>query len=245
MEPQQDKSSEPEVSHIGDMDALYELYELLKNIPLTTAGKRIEALLGETTSLRTQVRSKDDEVTRLTNESHKTQEETNASFEALLNANHRAKENCTAAEQHVEDLNKRIHELEASLAAERKSKNTLENQYKDLDSAFAQEKKKVAQGRDECKEKEKLLKDKESMIDKLKTAGTEIKQKLGDTKKHNKTLEGTLEALKSTMAEKDGKLDKLESFRTPYQEINDEEMYAQLPTDRMTRKYDTDVYELS
>ncbi|GCB25536.1 hypothetical protein AAWM_08421 [Aspergillus awamori] len=207
-----------------DTQAVRELFNQFKSLASTTGYDTTLAVYDENAKLYGQLKSKDSELENLMGEinerERKKETALNEMFEAIEKEKGRHKETKEQAlllQRTIEDKEKLISERDKRIGE-------LEKQVKKLQSDNTKERGKLADSQKDVTALQNAKKEKEDTIDKMKSVGADLKEKLSTSKKRVKELEEQVSMLKGTLATTQGRLTKLEGFAAGHHEVDEESL---------------------
>ncbi|KAI2860036.1 hypothetical protein CBS63078_10830 [Aspergillus niger] len=207
-----------------DTQAVKDLFNQFKSLASTTGYDTTLAVYDENTKLYGQLKSKDSELENLMGEinerERKKETALNEMFEAIEKEKGRHKETKEQAlllQRTIEDKEKLISERDKRIGE-------LEKQVKKLQSDNTKERGKLADSQKDVTALQNAKKEKEDTIDKMKSVGADLKEKLSTSKKRVKELEEQVSMLKGTLATTQGRLTKLEGFAAGHHEVDEESL---------------------
>ncbi|RDH26166.1 hypothetical protein BDQ94DRAFT_176594 [Aspergillus welwitschiae] len=190
-----------------DTQAVRELFNQFKSLASTAGYGTTLAVYDENAKLYGQLKSKDSELENLMGE---------------INERERKKE--TALNEIALLLQRTIEDKEKLISERDKRIGELEKQVKKLQSDNTKEMGKLADSQKDVTALQNAKKEKEDTIDKMKSLGTDLKEKLSTSKKRVKELEEQVSMLKGTLATTQGRLTKLEGFAAGHHEVDEESL---------------------
>ncbi|KAL7649261.1 hypothetical protein ACMYSQ_012372 [Aspergillus niger] len=207
-----------------DTQAVRELFNQFKSLASTTGYDTTLAVYDENTKLYGQLKSKDSELENLMGEinerERKKETALNEMFEAIEKEKGRhkqTKEQALLLQRTIEDKEKLISERDKRIGE-------IEKQVKKLQSDNTKERGRLADSQKDVTALQNAKKEKEDTIDKMKSVGADLKEKLSTSKKRVKELEEQVSLIKGTLATTQGRLTKLEGFAAGHHEVDEESL---------------------
>ncbi|OQD61619.1 hypothetical protein PENPOL_c016G05337 [Penicillium polonicum] len=180
------------------------------------------AVLGEITQQREQIHSQDEELKKLQMELLQIQETKRTTINDMLTANEteRAKQRDSATQ--IESLHATVYEKESKIAEYSKNEGALQQEMAKLKSNYSLEVAKVSQSAKDISTLQANLKEKDKMIDQMKTAGSKLKSVLSSQQKKNEELESANASMSTELQATRARIQKLEDFPVQSSDIDDD-----------------------
>ncbi|KAJ5111857.1 hypothetical protein NUU61_001487 [Penicillium alfredii] len=180
------------------------------------------AVLGEIAQKRQEIYSQDEELKKLQQEiSHiKKTKETTIDDMFAANEKERAKQKASATQ--IESLRATVHEREIKIAELSRNVESLHEEIEDLKSTCSQEDAKLSQSAKDITTLQNNSKEKDKMIDQMKTAGSKLKCVLSSEQKKNGELEATNASMSTELQAVRAHIQRMDNFIVQSSDIDDD-----------------------
>jgi chromosome segregation ATPase len=176
------------------------------------------AVLGEIAQKRQEIYSQDEELKKLQQEISHIKKTKETTIEDMFTANEKERARHKASATQIESLRATVLEREIKIAELSRNVESLHKGIEDLKSTCSQEVEKLSQSAKDITTLQNNSKEKDKMIDQMKTAGSKLKSVLSSEQKRN----GELEAANTSMSTE------LQALRARIQRMDD---FIVLPSD--------------
>ncbi|KAJ5300253.1 hypothetical protein N7508_007496 [Penicillium antarcticum] len=180
------------------------------------------AVLGEITQQREKIQYQDAELKRLQNEILDMKERKRITIEDMyaVNENEKAKQRDSAT--HIEKLRATVDEKENKITEYSQTLRATQEEIAKLESTCSQELAKVSQSAKDIDTLQTNLKDKDRMIDQMKTAGSKLKSILSSEQKKKEELEAANASMNTELRAVKAYIQRLESFPAQSSDIDED-----------------------
>ncbi|GAA93105.1 hypothetical protein AKAW_11217 [Aspergillus luchuensis IFO 4308] len=207
-----------------DTQAVKELFNQFKSLASTTGYDTTLAVYDENTKLYGQLKSKDSELENLRGEINERERKKETALNEMFEAIEKEKGRHKETKEQALLLQKTIEDKEKLISERDKRIGELEKQVKKLQLDNTKERGKLADSQKDVTALQNAKKEKEDTIDKMKSVGADLKERLSTSKKRVKELEEQVSMLKGTLATTQGRLTKLEGFAAGHHEVDEESL---------------------
>ncbi|KAI9376638.1 hypothetical protein BJX61DRAFT_256802 [Aspergillus egyptiacus] len=211
------QSQRPGSKQPPSFQALADLLKLLRSIPSSSDCQFAEEILNEMAGLRNQLQTKEKELEQVGKAKEIAINEMFKVNEAL-----KSKQDETASE--IESLKKSVQEGKDTISQKEREVRDSEDRYKRIQAAHTQVQSDLNTGRRDIDSLQHKLKEKDVLIDKIKSSHSENLQRLkaaeGVAKEMRKEKSALTESLQTTKAE----LDKVKGYATPHSGCDEDPM---------------------
>ncbi|KAJ6045328.1 hypothetical protein N7499_004107 [Penicillium canescens] len=180
------------------------------------------AVIGEITQQREQIHSQDEELKKLQKEILYIQETKRTTINDMLTANETERAKQTDSATQIESLHATVDEKESKIAEYSKDLEGLQQEVANLKSTCSLEIAKVSQSAEDISTLQANLKEKDKMIDQMKTARSKLKSMLSSQQKKNEDLETANASMSTELQAVRARIQKLEDFPVQSSDIDDD-----------------------
>jgi chromosome segregation ATPase len=153
-------------------------------------------VLGEIAQKRQEITSQDKGLKKLQQEISHIKKTKETTIENMFTANEKERARQKASATQIESLSATVHEREIKIAELSRNVGSLHKEIEDFESTCSQEVEKLSQSATDFTTLQNNLKDKDKMIDQMKTTGSKLKSVLSSEQTRN----GELEAANASMS---------------------------------------------
>ncbi|GAB1193470.1 hypothetical protein APSETT444_002688 [Aspergillus pseudonomiae] len=205
-----------------DQHVLRTIFTQLKTVTSTTGFNAILEIYDENNKLLDQLKSKGHELASLREEMDEERKRKDIALDEMFQANEKEKGRHKETKKHAQTLQTMINDKDTCISERDKVIDEFGKQVKKLQSDIAMERDKLAVARKEISGLQQSIQEKEATIDKMKAAGTELKDRLNSTKKTVKELQDERTSLRESLTKTDGNLKRLEGYAAGYSEMTED-----------------------
>ncbi|GAB1201905.1 hypothetical protein APSETT445_000500 [Aspergillus pseudonomiae] len=209
-----------------DQHVLRTIFTQLKTVTSTTGFNAILEIYDENNKLLDQLKSKGHELASLREEMDEERKRKDIALDEMFQANEKEKGRHKETKKHAQTLQTMINDKDTCISERDKVIDEFGKQVKKLQSDIAMERDKLAVARKEISGLQQSIQEKEATIDKMKAAGTELKDRLNSTKKTVKELQDERTSLRESLTKTDGNLKRLEGYAAGYSEMTEDSVYV-------------------
>lgn len=188
----------------------------------TSESQFASAVLGEITQQREQIHYQNEELKKLQNEILDINEAKRITIENMYAANENEKEKQRDSATHLESLRATVNEKENKVAEYSNSLVAAQQKMAKLESTCSQETAKVSQSAKDISTLQANLKEKDKMIDQLKSTGSKLKLILSSEQKKTEDLEAANASMTTELQAVRAHIQKLEGFPAQSSKIDDD-----------------------
>ncbi|KAB8255450.1 hypothetical protein BDV32DRAFT_161906 [Aspergillus pseudonomiae] len=205
-----------------DQHVLRTIFTQLKTVTSTTGFNAILETYDENNKLLDQLKSKGHELASLREEMDEERKRKDIALDEMFQANEKEKGRHKETKKHAQTLQTMINDKDTCISERDKVIDEFGKQVKKLQSDIAMERDKLAVARKEISGLQQSIQEKEATIDKMKAAGTELKDRLNSTKKTVKELQDERTSLRESLTKTEGNLKRLEGYAAGYSEMTED-----------------------
>ncbi|KAJ5630967.1 uncharacterized protein N7484_011067 [Penicillium longicatenatum] len=195
-------------------NSLQSFLKQLSKLASSAESQAASAMLEESENLKKELKKAHDEIRDL-------KERKRVAIEEMFAANEDGKAKQKEALDHIESLRASVKQKDQSLTEYSNQVQALHQQINSLKSSYSLELSKVSQSAKKINELEQSSKEKDKTIDKMKTAGSNLKTMLSSAQQKIQELEAEKTALKKELQASQGRLRNLESFTVQQLELDE------------------------
>lgn len=168
-------------------------------------------VLGEITQQREQIQSQDEEL-----------KENQITINGMFKANQDEKSKQKDSAMQIESLRAAVDEREREIAEYSKNLELYQQEIAKLKSTCSQEEAKVSQSTKDISTLQANLKERDKMIDQMKTAGSKLKSKLSFEQGKNGELEAASASMRTELQRVRARIQKLEDFAVQSSDVDED-----------------------
>ncbi|KAJ5659849.1 hypothetical protein N7507_006300 [Penicillium longicatenatum] len=195
-------------------NSLQSFLKQLSKLASSAESQAASAMLEESENQNKELKKARDEIRDL-------KERKRVAVEEMFAVNEDVKAERKEALDHIESLRASVKQKDQSLTEYSDQVQALRQQINSLKSSHSLELSKVSQSAKKINELEQSSKEKDKTIDKMKTAGSNLKTMLSSAQQKEKELEAEKTALKKELQASQGRLRTLESFTVQQLELDE------------------------
>ncbi|CAG7932658.1 unnamed protein product [Penicillium olsonii] len=202
-------------------DSLQSFLKQVNTLASSPESQAVSAMVEEFSDERQKVHARNEELKKAQNEILDLKERNRVAIEEMFAANERVKAKQKEALDQVDTLDALAKQKDQSLTECSKQVQELRQQMDSLKSSYSLELGKVSQSAKDISTLEQNLKEKDKIIDKMKTAGSSLKTTLLSTQQKMEGLKAEKATLSKELQTSQGQLRNLESFTVPQLELDE------------------------
>lgn len=207
-------------------DSLQSFLKQVNTLASSPESQAVSAMVKEFSDERQKVHARNEELKKAQNEILDLKERKRVAIEEMFAANERVKAKQKEALDQVDTLDALTKQKDQTLTECSKQVQELRQQMNSLKSSYSLELGKVSQSAKDISTLEQNLKEKDKIIDKMKTAGSSLKTTLLSTQQKMEELKAEKATLSKELQTSQGQLRNLESFTVPQLELDESSMYV-------------------
>lgn len=196
------------LANAGSLEGFIKYLGILASSP---ESEFASAVLGEISQKRQEIYSQGEELKKLQQEISHIKRTKETAIDDMFAANEKERARLKASATQIENLRTTVHEREIKIAELSRNVVSLHKEIENLKSTCSQEVAKLSQSAKDITTLQNNSKEKDKMIDQMKTAGSKLKSVLSSEQKKN----GELEAANASMSAE------LQVVRTRIQRMDD------------------------
>ncbi|KAJ6007485.1 hypothetical protein N7540_011461 [Penicillium herquei] len=180
------------------------------------------AVLGEIAQQRQEICSKNEELKELQQEISQIKKTKETTIDDMFAANEKERARQKASATQIESLRATVHEREIKTAELSRSVESLHEEIEYLKSTCSQEVAKVSQSAKDITTLQNNLKEKDKIIDQMKTAGSKLKSALSSKEKKNGELEAANASMSTELQAIRARIQRMDDFLVQSSDIDDD-----------------------
>ncbi|OQE28797.1 hypothetical protein PENSTE_c003G03719 [Penicillium steckii] len=223
------------VADIGSLEGFIKYMGILASSPESQFAATV---LGEITQQREQIQSQDEEL-----------KEKQITINGMCKVNQDEKAKQKASATQIESLRATVTEKESKIGEYSRILGLQRQEIAELKSARSQEAAKVSQSAKDISTLQENLKERDRMIDQMKTAGSKLKSRLSSEQSKNEELETVNAAMRTELQAVKAHITKLEDFAVQSSNVDEEFVTAKFSdlctsaTDELSPLLEQDIPE--
>lgn len=215
------KHDSPTAVNSGSLEGFFKHISALAS---SSESQIASAMLGEISKLREKIHTQDEELKKVQNEVLDIKERKRIAIEEMFAANEGEKAKQKDSASQIKSLRATVDEREDKIAEYSKKLLGAEQQIADLKLAHSREVAKVSQSVTDISTLQNSLKEKDKTIDKMKTAGSNLKSMLSSEQRKKEELEVANVSMNKDLKAVKSRLQRLEAFCVQYSAIDEKSM---------------------
>ncbi|OJJ36064.1 hypothetical protein ASPWEDRAFT_69291 [Aspergillus wentii DTO 134E9] len=200
-------------SHDGlDPRSIVNFFNQLRAISSEAGLRSITTVHGENAKLYDQLKGKDEEISKLKKEMRTQDERKWTAMEEMFSANEREKDLHKATQKQLQALEKTQADKDKVIYERNGKIKALEKELQQLQSDYAKESSDLKKANTEINTLHQTIKERDTTVEKMKTAGSDLKEKLSAAKKRAKELEEGTASAQQALEKVQARLTRVEGF---------------------------------
>lgn len=183
-------------------------------------------ILDNISKLQNEVQNKDDELTRTREEMLERVTKKQTAIDEMFEANEKEKAKQKEIMMRIDSLEKTIITRDKEFAEQKSLTDNLTVQIEKLRSDYAKKTSDLTEARKDIDNLRQNVRDRDTIIEKMKSAGSELKRVLSTAKEKVKELEDEKAALQKSHKAKELRLNRLEGFAAALHNEEEDKMYV-------------------
>ncbi|KAJ5549653.1 hypothetical protein N7513_006887 [Penicillium frequentans] len=213
------KNDDLPLANTGSLEGFIKYLGILASSP---ESEFASAVLGEIAQQRQEIQSQNEELKKLHQELSHLKKTKESTIDDMFAANEKERARQRASATETESLRATVHEREIKVAELSSNVESLHEEIEDLKSTCSQEVVKLSQSAKDITALQNHLKEKDKMIDQMKTAGSKLKSVLSLKEKKTEELEAANTSMSTELQSIRAHIQKMDDFLVQFSDIDDD-----------------------